>query len=153
MNWCHSGFVDGIRVCTDRDQVLDQLVVASHRRVVQRRVAPRVREVHVGALLFDEPFGNSSAIPTYFCLRAAKESGVTAMVAGDGGDELFAGYHHHFIAKWNNLLKRGKYFEVLWEISKTGKSISNPALFFVKEKFKSKMNPGSHFDFLLKKNL
>jgi asparagine synthase (glutamine-hydrolysing) len=40
---------------------------------------------------FDEPFGNSSAIPTYFCLRAAKEAGITMMLAGDGGDEIFAG--------------------------------------------------------------
>jgi asparagine synthase (glutamine-hydrolysing) len=43
------------------------------------------------AASFDEPFGNSSAIPTYFCLRAAKEAGVTTMLAGDGGDELFGG--------------------------------------------------------------
>jgi asparagine synthase (glutamine-hydrolysing) len=40
---------------------------------------------------FDEPFGNSSAIPTYFCLRMAKEAGIRVMFAGDGGDELFAG--------------------------------------------------------------
>jgi asparagine synthase (glutamine-hydrolysing) len=40
---------------------------------------------------FDEPFGNSSAIPTYFCLRSAVDAGVTVMFAGDGGDELFAG--------------------------------------------------------------
>jgi asparagine synthase (glutamine-hydrolysing) len=43
------------------------------------------------AASFDEPFGNSSAIPTYFCLRAAQEAGVDVMLAGDGGDELFAG--------------------------------------------------------------
>ncbi len=40
---------------------------------------------------FDEPFGNSSAIPTYFCLRMARNAGVDMMFAGDGGDELFAG--------------------------------------------------------------
>ncbi len=40
---------------------------------------------------YDEPFGNSSAIPTYFCARLAKEKGVDIMLGGDGGDEIFGG--------------------------------------------------------------
>jgi asparagine synthase (glutamine-hydrolysing) len=40
---------------------------------------------------FDEPFANASAIPTYFCAKLAREHGVAALYAGDGGDELFAG--------------------------------------------------------------
>lgn len=43
------------------------------------------------ALTFDEPFGNSSAIPVYFCAVKAKEHGLGRLLAGDGGDELFAG--------------------------------------------------------------
>lgn len=40
---------------------------------------------------FDEPYGNSSAIPTYFCSRLAAQNGVEILLAGDGGDELFGG--------------------------------------------------------------
>jgi len=40
---------------------------------------------------FDEPFGNSSAVATYFCARLAAEHGTTTLLAGDGGDELFGG--------------------------------------------------------------
>lgn len=40
---------------------------------------------------YDEPFGNSSAIPVLFCARLAKQRGMHTLLAGDGGDELFAG--------------------------------------------------------------
>ena len=40
---------------------------------------------------YAEPFGNSSAVPTYFCAKLAKASGFNTLLAGDGGDELFAG--------------------------------------------------------------
>jgi asparagine synthase (glutamine-hydrolysing) len=40
---------------------------------------------------YDEPFANSSAIGSYYCAVMAKEQGVTTLLAGDGGDELFGG--------------------------------------------------------------
>ena len=43
------------------------------------------------ASAFDEPFGNSSAVPTLSCLRLAKSHGMRHLLAGDGGDELFGG--------------------------------------------------------------
>lgn len=40
---------------------------------------------------YDQPFGNSSALPAYCCARLAHDDGVSRLLAGDGGDELFGG--------------------------------------------------------------
>ncbi len=43
------------------------------------------------AQVYDQPFGNSSAVPTYFCARFAKQDGIDLLLGGDGGDELYGG--------------------------------------------------------------
>ena len=50
-----------------------------------------VRGVPLVASHYDQPFGNSSAVPAYYCARMAGHSGVQRLLAGDGGDELFGG--------------------------------------------------------------
>jgi len=50
-----------------------------------------VRSIPEVAAHYDQPFGNSSALPSYYCARAAKAGGIDKLLAGDGGDELFGG--------------------------------------------------------------
>ena len=53
--------------------------------------ADLVRSIPAAAAHFDQPFGNSSALPAYYCAKMAREDGVRKLLAGDGGDELFGG--------------------------------------------------------------
>ena len=50
-----------------------------------------VRSIPMVAAHYDQPFGNSSALPAYYCAKMAKDDGVDRILAGDGGDELFGG--------------------------------------------------------------
>ncbi len=43
------------------------------------------------AASYDQPFGNSSVVPAYYCARLARDAGVDRILGGDGGDELFGG--------------------------------------------------------------
>ncbi len=52
---------------------------------------------------YDEPFGNSSAVPVYWCAKLAADMGVDTLYGGDGGDELFAG---------NPQYLRDRYFQI-----------------------------------------
>ena len=63
---------------------------ARHREyiVTPADVAAAIPRIAAG---FDQPYGNASAVPTYYCARLAAEDGITALIGGDGGDELFAG--------------------------------------------------------------
>lgn len=50
-----------------------------------------VRSIPMVAAHYDQPFGNSSALPAYYCAKMAKDDGISRILAGDGGDELFGG--------------------------------------------------------------
>ncbi|HET8579224.1 MAG TPA: asparagine synthase (glutamine-hydrolyzing) [Methylomirabilota bacterium] len=76
-----------------------------HARLVARSVGSEHHEVLVRPKAvedlprlvwhLDQPFADSSALPTYYVSKAAREH-VTVALSGDGGDEVFAGYQRRY---------------------------------------------------------
>lgn len=88
----------------------------------------------------DIPIWDTSTYAQFKVMELAKQNNIKVLLDGQGADELFGGYHHHFIAKWNNLFFNGNYIEGLSDIFKSKKTFSSPLLFFIKEKIKQKKN-------------
>jgi asparagine synthase (glutamine-hydrolysing) len=86
-------------------------------------VEPNVTETldHITRMM-EEPFGDSSMIPTYHVSRIAREH-VTVALTGDGGDELFAGYDRYPVH-----LDRMRYERIPEWVGGTFRSLIYPAL-------------------------
>src|SRR5581483_542071 len=71
--------------------VADRLGTESHEEIVKPEIVDLLPKL---AWHLDEPFADSSAVPTYYVSKAARAY-VTVALSGDGGDELWAGYARH----------------------------------------------------------
>jgi asparagine synthase (glutamine-hydrolysing) len=79
------------------DETAYAATVAKHynsHHVIARMQGDEMDMVDRLPAIFDEPFGDSSALPSFRLMQLARKS-VTVALSGDGGDELFAGYRRY----------------------------------------------------------
>jgi asparagine synthase (glutamine-hydrolysing) len=88
----------------------------------------------------DVPIWSTSTYAQYKVMQLAKQNGIKVVLDGQGADELFAGYHHHFLAMWNNLISSTNFVTAFKEINASKKTIPHPFLFFIKESIKQNYN-------------
>jgi len=82
-------------------QVSRHLKTDHHERIV---TPDKITTIERLAWHYDEPFADSSALPTYYVSQVAREK-VTVALSGDGGDENFAGYRRYYLDMQENRLR------------------------------------------------
>jgi asparagine synthase (glutamine-hydrolysing) len=85
---------------TDKSQVVAKLVNSNHHEFIVKENDFRDGIDDI-LLNFDEPFADSSALPTHLVSKKASDY-VKVALTGDGGDEVFGGYNKYYMGKLNN---------------------------------------------------
>lgn len=85
---------------TDKSQIVAKLVNSNHHEFVVKESDFKTGIDDI-LLNFDEPFADSSALPTYLVSKHASDY-VKVALTGDGGDEVFGGYNKYYMGKLNN---------------------------------------------------
>jgi asparagine synthase (glutamine-hydrolysing) len=74
-------------------QVAQHLQINHTEKILQLTEAKKILDQFY--TIYDEPFADTSGIPTACVTQLAKEHGMKVVLSADGGDELFAGYTHY----------------------------------------------------------
>ena len=93
-----------------------------HEYFVKENIIDIVKKL---PLFFDEPFADSSAVPTYYVSKLARQA-VTVALSGDGGDENFGGYEKYAIDYYENLVRRWfpkSFLAIIYSFSQNSKGI------------------------------
>ncbi|MFC5195154.1 asparagine synthase (glutamine-hydrolyzing) [Bizionia hallyeonensis] len=85
---------------TDKSKLVAKQINSNHHEFI---ISESDIKAHIDAILlnFDEPFADSSALPTYLVSKKTSNY-VKVALTGDGGDEVFGGYNKYYMGNLNN---------------------------------------------------
>ena len=85
---------------TEKSQLVAKLINSNHHEFI---ISENDIKDHLETILlnFDEPFADSSALPTFIVSQKTRDF-VKVALTGDGGDEVFGGYNKYYIGKLNS---------------------------------------------------
>lgn len=85
---------------SEKSRTIAKLIGSNHHEFT---LTQQDLKYHTDRILlnFDEPFADSSALPSYFVALKTRQH-VTVALTGDGGDEMYGGYNKYLIGKYNS---------------------------------------------------
>lgn len=125
---------------------------SSHAEVVAKRVGGRWETVSPSANEFfrdigelnyfqDLPVWSSSTYSQHRVMKLASENGVKVLLDGQGADELFAGYAHHYLAYW----RESPLMERFGHIRESAPTVVRPFQLYAKQAIKDLVNLSNDF--------
>ena len=89
---------------TDKSRLVSKLIGSKHHEFI---VSTKSLEEEIDNVIlnYDEPFADSSALPTYLVSKLTSKH-VKVALTGDGGDEVFGGYNKYYMGELNSIYTR-----------------------------------------------
>lgn len=95
-------------------------------------------EIDLDQLIYalDVPIWDTSTYAQFRVMKLAQDNKIKVVLDGQGADEHFAGYHHHFIAYWKQIIRENGISAGIKEMNAASQSIPRPVIFLLKELIK-----------------
>lgn len=92
----------------------------------------------------DIPIWSTSTYNQFLLMKEVHKAGIKVILSGQGSDELFAGYTHHYLSYWYSLFKKMKFSAAFEHIEKSKFVVTNPYLSAIKGLIKNIYNHKKH---------
>lgn len=128
------------------DEAIYAQLASKHVHGNWKTVSPTTEEFYKDVRLLnyfqDMPVWSTSTYAQHRVMKLASENGIKVLLDGQGADELFAGYAHHYMALWKEQFTFLKVRKTIQDISDSKQTVFSPYKQFAKQLIKDTINLG-----------